>query len=157
VISLDVGRGRRTAVILRIGGLAGAAASLAVVAIVMIAALSATRSREALDRAYWLVAGPPCQQAPLSALLAHGQPLAQVFAFEGLRAARISGAVNCSGVTTGRFPFRAHADVCEFTGPLALSVAYAGRDYRYALKVGQPVTITARPDGLGCVLASNFR
>jgi hypothetical protein len=110
---------------------------------------------EASDARYWMVAGQPCPGLTREAFLAEAGAPDQVFAFGGVRFARVSGWASCEGQQSAFGPVE--RPVCQFTGPGVLAVTTRGGAFYFAPRWGRPATILAQQDTPRCVQNANFR
>ncbi len=146
-----LGKGPRR--IFRLGVAGGV--GLAVVTVLAIGAR--TYHAQAVERAYWLPAGPPCPVSSPAQIAARRFPLQQSFAFQGVQFARNAGWASCSGVAETLLPLHRSFYVCQFTSPIVLSASAGGQTRYYFLGPARPATITYRRGVLSCVAASNYR
>ena len=104
--------------------------------------------------AAWNVAGPPCPQitaAWLQVLKITPIP----FAYESIRGTRAHGDVNCEFVEYDGPRHTAPFPVCQFSAPLALTLATPTGDVYFEPGAGKPATLSM-PDGkLRCVIGAS--
>jgi hypothetical protein len=134
----------------------GAIALLVIAALAVLAFIIQDRATRMAEARAWTVSGPPCPQGRPAALVADGESVSQVMDFDGVRFARVHGAVRCAeiGYDEGRsgslFP------VCEFDHPGAVSVATARGVTVFVPPSLQAATIQVRHDTPSCVVGSNM-
>jgi hypothetical protein len=147
----DAGTGRKARRIVAWGISISAVVGAVVVAGIVIIAIP----REAAEKAYWTISGPPCPTATPEQIHRIGRPLAQMTDYGEGQFARISGAALCNDLTDGLDMVVATA--CQFNAPRALWVSSEGGSGYYDIAGGGPATVTvSRTRPPRCVLAAHF-
>lgn len=104
--------------------------------------------------AAWTVTGPPCPQITAAWLqMLKITPIP--FAYESIRGTRAHGDVNCEFVEYDGQRHTAPFPVCQFSAPLALTLATPTGDVYFEPGAGKPATVSM-PDGkLRCVIGAS--
>jgi hypothetical protein len=106
-------------------------------------------------RTDWVIAGPPCPPATHSwdAIALGRKPLE--FDYGGMHLAHPFGGADCSPVPEDYFTAKAYS-VCQFTGPVLITITTAGRTVTFEPGYGRRATIKLRRGQVTCVLGGWF-
>jgi hypothetical protein len=100
----------------------------------------------------WGIKGPPCPPPKDSwdAIVLKRQP--HSFKYGGADFVHPFGGADCASVPDGRFPTRDAYYVCQFTGPVMVSVTLAGKTTLFEPGYGRHAAVSIRKGRVACVL-----
>jgi len=100
--------------------------------------------------------GPPCPTLTPAAFAAYRLPPQKAFIFNGVRFARRYGHADCSTLADPVKKGGAFVPVCQFTGPVVLSVTTASGSWYFEPGAGRAATVFVPEGPPRCVLAARF-
>lgn len=103
-------------------------------------------------RTDWTIKGPPCPPPRRSwaEVVLRREP--HTFKYGGADFAHPFGGADCASVPDGPFITREAFYVCQFTGPVMISVTFAGHTTLYEPGPGRHATVSIRRGKVGCVI-----
>jgi hypothetical protein len=104
----------------------------------------------------WDIQGPPCPRLTEAQWAAKHEKAPKTFDYDGITLGRWSGDASCSDVHDKGGAGFGVDKVCQFTSPLALSVASRAGTFYFLPDVGKPATVRIHKDVASCVMASKF-
>jgi hypothetical protein len=133
-------------------------AVVVVTAAVGLIAFDLVRAREANISAAkaWDIKGAPCPAFTKAAFEATRYTARKTFDYDGVTIGRSAGNASCSDIKEAGGKGLGVDKVCQFTGPVALTVSSKAGDYFFIPDVGQPATLIIHRDVPRCVMASDF-
>lgn len=103
------------------------------------------------------VMGPPCPQLTEAEFAARKLKAPKLTSYEGVVFSRQVGHMDCSALRYGGGWGTETYPVCQFTAPIAVTVATDKGKWFFAPGPGQPATVAVPRGEARCIMDSNFR